>query len=620
MTVRVNLVTAGAVAALMLVLSMTSHLQTLDQASGIDAGLIDTLLQQPLAEDEAYAWYLYHAGFAVKTDSKLLIFDYTRGLWNGEVEPPERSLTNGWVDPDEIRELDVYVFVSHSHSDHYDPVILGWQDTISSITYFFGWFVAEGPNYHNMVGPRASFINDEICVYTINSYHSGVPEVAFLVLTDDLSVYHGGDYNSDYVSDIAYLGTFVDRLDIAMLNDWCGEPILEVIHELLPNLVLPMHFGGDEAEPRRLPPYCVDCACTFGCADLRGDIFHYPGRGITGKIAFYSNRSGRDDIYLMDVVGGDVQRLTDGDYGGKCPDLSPEGDYVAFVSLRDGNSEIYVKDLSSGMVERLTNLSSVERQPRWSPDGSRIALQSNRDGDYELYVMDADGSNWTRLTHSPGEDILPVWSPDGSRIVFSSFRDSNWEIYTIGSAGSDLARLTESDDWETGASWSPVGDRIAFRSGPAQQFTGDIHLINVDGNNEVTLTDFDALEEHPEWSPDGDRIAFQTNRDGNLEIYVMDTLGANIKNFTYNSAHDLWPSWSGPSCCRGLTGNIDDDPQEVVDIGDLTRLIDYLFISFARPICMKEANCDGEGAVDIGDLTTLIAYLFMSPSPLADCP
>ncbi|UCC44878.1 MAG: hypothetical protein JSU65_02835, partial [Candidatus Zixiibacteriota bacterium] len=47
---------------------------------------------------------------------------------------------------------------------------------------------------------------------------------------------------------------------------------------------------------------------------------------------------------------------------------------------------------------------------------------------------------------------------------------------------------------------------------------------------------------------------------------------------------------------------------------------DYLFISYEEPFCMAEANTDGTGSVDIGDLTTLIDYLFISFDAPASCP
>ncbi|UCC45312.1 MAG: M28 family peptidase [Candidatus Zixiibacteriota bacterium] len=74
-------------------------------------------------------------------------------------------------------------------------------------------------------------------------------------------------------------------------------------------------------------------------------------------------------------------------------------------------------------------------------------------------------------------------------------------------------------------------------------------------------------------------------------------------------------------CCWWATGNVDYDMADIVDIGDLTALIDFLFISYEEPACMAEANVDGDtgGVIDIGDLTALIDYLFISYDPPADC-
>jgi hypothetical protein len=75
-------------------------------------------------------------------------------------------------------------------------------------------------------------------------------------------------------------------------------------------------------------------------------------------------------------------------------------------------------------------------------------------------------------------------------------------------------------------------------------------------------------------------------------------------------------------CCTGITGNIDGDPGELIDIADVTYLIDYLWITNTVPVCFEEANMDGDpgGLVDIADLTRLIAYLWIPPNvPPAPC-
>jgi hypothetical protein len=75
-------------------------------------------------------------------------------------------------------------------------------------------------------------------------------------------------------------------------------------------------------------------------------------------------------------------------------------------------------------------------------------------------------------------------------------------------------------------------------------------------------------------------------------------------------------------CCTGNSGNIDADASELIDIGDLTRLIDFLYISTDLLACPKAGNVDGDlqGLVDIGDLTGLISYLYIPPNtPPAGC-
>jgi hypothetical protein len=72
-------------------------------------------------------------------------------------------------------------------------------------------------------------------------------------------------------------------------------------------------------------------------------------------------------------------------------------------------------------------------------------------------------------------------------------------------------------------------------------------------------------------------------------------------------------------CCNGLSGNIDCDQTDLVDISDLSRLIDYLYISFQPLCCASEANVDVDPGVDIGDLSRLIDYLYITFNPIGQC-
>jgi hypothetical protein len=72
-------------------------------------------------------------------------------------------------------------------------------------------------------------------------------------------------------------------------------------------------------------------------------------------------------------------------------------------------------------------------------------------------------------------------------------------------------------------------------------------------------------------------------------------------------------------CCVGLSGNVDSDPAQIVDISDLSVLVEYLFGGAAVLACSEEADIDQSGAVDISDLTALVTYLFFGGLAPAGC-
>ena len=284
------------------------------------------------------------------------------------------------------------------------------------------------------------------------------------------------------------------------------------------------------------------------------------------RIAFSSNRDGDNDIYVMDVDGGNLQRLTNNSDGDGDPVWSPDGRRIAFTSDRDGHvnrhgwptHDIYVMDADGSNQRNLTNHPAADWDPSWSPDGKRITFTSWRDGPFniEVYVMDADGNNLQNLTNHPRDDRNPSWSPDGAHIVFSARREGHFEnkfsitheIYIMDADGGNQRRLTENrnNDWDP--VWSPDGKRIAFeadRKGNLEKF--DIYVMDADGGNLQNLTQHRAWDSSPSWSPDNEQIVFHSKRDGNAEIYVMDADGGNLQNLTNNRHDDFSPAWFAPA-------------------------------------------------------------------------
>jgi len=229
----------------------------------------------------ATIWYLGHCGYAVKTARHLLMFDYIEL----EEQVRERGLSKGFVDPAEIAAANLSVFASHSHLDHYDPVILTWEKTIPSIRYFFGWKAGLGARHQDLPAPRASATVDGLEIHTVNSHHSGVPEVAWLVKVDGLVFFHAGDYQgkmargatSNAADDMRYLMTKTDHVDVAFLGAVVEDWNLNVVNGLAPRALFPMHYRKQE---ERYRAFAADLAAAgvkrpVICPTRRGDRFEY---------------------------------------------------------------------------------------------------------------------------------------------------------------------------------------------------------------------------------------------------------------------------------------------------------------------------------------------------------
>ncbi len=248
---------------------------------------------------------------------------------------------------------------------------------------------------------------------------------------------------------------------------------------------------------------------------------------------------------------------------------------IAFMSTRSGNGEIYLMNPDGKRVRRLTRHPQYDSVPAWSPDGQKITFVSFRDLHKprgiifgEIYLMNADGTNFINLTQSPERaDFISSWSPDGKQIAFTSDESFKRNIWVMDADGGNPRNLTNHHAIDRSPDWSPDGQQIAFQSdrNRAWEFENnvqgnwEIYVMNTDGANPINLTNHLAWDSGPAWSPDGRQIAFTSDRDGNREIYVMNTDGTNLINLTNHPARDSGPDWSPDGLRIAFSSNRDGD-------------------------------------------------------------
>lgn len=143
----------------------------------------------------------------------------------------------------------------------------------------------------------------------------------------------------------------------------------------------------------------------------------YPAVSSSGQMVFKGWGQTAFGLRVASEKMENVQSITnvDEDTG---PVLSPDGERVAFMSRRDGNWEVYVVNVDGSDLQRLTNDPAEDGLPAWSPDGNAIAFVSNRGGPWAVWAMTPDGSGQRQLFTMQG-------SPDG-QVGTDTYASRGW--------------------------------------------------------------------------------------------------------------------------------------------------------------------------------------------------
>lgn len=198
--------------------------------------------------------------------------------------------------------------------------------------------------------------------------------------------------------------------------------------------------------------------------------------------------------------------------------------------------------------------------PQATPLGGgsgQVAFASDRlEGVPQIFLTNIDGTNVIPLTALENGACQPAWSPDGKLLVFISpcpkrgdfFENAytNSSLYLMNADGTNMTQLTNVPGADFDPAWSPDGKRIAFasmRDGQKQIYTLDTASLAV---TRLTNTAEGIETGQPTWSPDGSLIAYMVKRVGTFQVWVMDQSGQKNEQIV-RSGLTIWdfnPIWS----------------------------------------------------------------------------
>jgi dipeptidyl aminopeptidase/acylaminoacyl peptidase len=276
---------------------------------------------------------------------------------------------------------------------------------------------------------------------------------------------------------------------------------------------------------------------------------------LPGYLAFSVWGVPPNGIAVINSDGSDLRWVTNKYSSGLYddPTWSPDGHWIAFTLyfLSESDNEIYIVNVDGSGVKRITYDDQWSFSLAWSPDGQKIAFTAP-----ELYVLNLENGGSRRIGASLQITGGPAWSPDGEQIAVQG-TDEGGEYYLyIIDVNED--NVTQATDYQIGSgrtSWSPDGRQIAYRSGDG---CGDICILKLEDGTHHCLISTAGGERDPAWSPDGKHIAFLATQESELcqyqvtfeplmldwQVFLMHVDGTGITKRTHTSETKYGLAWS----------------------------------------------------------------------------
>lgn len=224
----------------------------------------------------------------------------------------------------------------------------------------------------------------------------------------------------------------------------------------------------------------------------------------------------------------------------RSPALSPDGTMVAFVSDASGTDQVWIASLAGGEPIRITGGPVAAERPAWSPRNDRIVFARADGGIWSVGTL---GSPAPRRVVEHGHN--PRLSRDGETLVYERGR----EIWLANADGGNQRRvdgvptraMLSIDAWP---SLSPDGRHIAFFLSEAA-IAGDIWTIPVEGGEARRLTFDTAASSAPVWAPDGRHLVYASRREGTLTLWRVGVDGHGPEPVTSGVGEDSEPAFAG---------------------------------------------------------------------------
>ena len=185
---------------------------------------------------------------------------------------------------------------------------------------------------------------------------------------------------------------------------------------------------------------------------------------------------------------------------------------------------------------------------------TRLAYVSTAGGRFkEIYVSHLDGSEKVQVTHNRTINLFPSWSPDGRSILYTSFKERTPSLYLFDFFSGRETKLS-SGSLNLRGRWSPNGKFLALPL--ERQGNVEIYLLDSAGKMVRRLTQNPGIDVSPAWSPDGNSLVYVSNSSGSPQLYILDVASGKSQRLTYTGSYNTSPDWSPKGDKIAYTGRV----------------------------------------------------------------
>ena len=240
------------------------------------------------------------------------------------------------------------------------------------------------------------------------------------------------------------------------------------------------------------------------------------------RIAFVAKYHDANYLLEVNILTEELTEYFELDFDNvTSPDYDGSGERIIFSALKEGQTDLYIIELLTGEIDRLTFDPFNDTHPSWHPTTGKIVYTSERGGKNRLTLIDFNSNMERVLTNGPYNAISPTWILGGESILFCSDAQGIYDVYEL----EIVEKTSTQENTEATGETHTVQQVDSATEAEVLASTEETEKPS-DASLAIELTRLTNIMTgcfNPSLSPDRKRLLFSAYQNGKYDVFLMDT-------------------------------------------------------------------------------------------------